>query len=479
MTLSKVTLPFRITVPQFVYQLFLEKWGLYGRTLHLIKRFVDLLVISLTLAFSLSIKYEPIVSETHRGLCVAILIIIGIQVEEEARACYLYAMNEQGHDLDKLSALHLLKLTVRNMLCHSVHLQLIGQAFIVLGCIMTIAIDFPHPDTFYFASVSQVNGTMITDTGGVLSNTLTNSVARRMLKARPNGAAALESLEDTSFDFVGEGMAWNLLWLFLAMGEMFLMSHFAKVAFTPWPQVHLLLVSIAKVLSGDIMVFGVVYTWMSITFFSVLFTIYPRSGEYSLEVFSDMNGFITSAVSIVELSLVGEPLMINENFLKHPEVFNAMTFGQGFNLVFFVLIYLLFIILSIILLLNLLIALLTYTFDGVRESSLLTSRLYFAQNLMRLELIAAKLKMRTRCGEIQPDGKFVYSFRSVEVRHKFGDDYEDGYAGDFHGGANPFEEPLPTPIGRVEGTLSEMHAAISRIYAKVEDLDSRVKPAES
>ena len=434
-------------------------------------------MIALTLAFSLAIKYDPVVTDEHRALCTAILIIIGIQVEEEARACYLYAMNEQGQDVDRLSALHLLKLTIRNMICHSVHLQLLGQAFITLGCAMVVAINFPHPDTFYFASVSQVNGTMITETDGVLSN-LVNSGARRMLKARPNGAAAVESLEDATFDFVGEGAAWNLLWLFLAMGEMFLMSHFAKVAFTPWPQVHLLLVSVAKVLSGDIKVFGVVYTWMSITFFSVLFTIYPRSGEYSLEVFSDMNGFITSAVSIVELSLVGEPLMINENFLKHPEVFSAMTLGQGFNLIIFILIYLLFIILSIILLLNLLIALLTYTFDGVRESSLLTSRLYFAQNLMRLELIAEKFKMRTRCGEVQVDGKYVYSFRSVEVRHKFGDDFEDGYAGDFHGGANPFEEPLPTPIGRVEGTLADIQAEVTRISAKVDDLENRDGSAE-
>ena len=125
---------------------------------------------------------------------------------------------------------------------------------------------------------------------------------------------------------------------------------------------------------------------------------------------------------------------------------------------------------------NLLIALLTYTFDGVRESSLLTSRLVFAQSLMRLELVAGSFGIRTRCGERQRDGPYTYQFRTRDRRHKFGDEVDDGYAGDLHGGANPFEEPLPTPIGRVEKTLAHVQERLDALHARLDSGVEAVKP---
>lgn len=181
-----------------------------------------------------------------------------------------------------------------------------------------------------------------------------------------------------------------------------------------------------------------------------------------------MNGLITAVVAVVELSLIAEPIRINENFLKTAEPWKAMATGQLINLVAFMLLTGLYIVVSIVLLLNLLIALLSYTFESVRETSMLTSRLIFARNIMRLELIAGHFGMRTRCGEKQRDGRCTYNFRSVEMRYTWGADAGDGYAGDLHGGSNPFEEPLITPIGRVEGVLAEMRNKIDNLSHRLD-----------
>ena len=63
-----------------------------------------------------------------------------------------------------------------------------------------------------------------------------------------------------------------------------------------------------------------------------------------------------------------------------------------------VVVYIFFIILSLILLLNLLIAMLSFTFETVREESTLQCRTSFAQRLMRLELLAQSFNMKINVG---------------------------------------------------------------------------------
>ena len=82
-------------------------------------------------------------------------------------------------------------------------------------------------------------------------------------------------------------------------------------------------------------------------------------------------------------------------------ILDAGTMGslepmQQVDLAAFFSLHFLYVLVSLILLLNLLIALLTYTFDALREEAILRSRLIFAQKLMRYELLAASLGMRTR-----------------------------------------------------------------------------------
>jgi len=314
-----------------------------------------------------------------------------------------------------------------------------------LACVMLLAVEFPEPESFAFSYITP-------------STVNTSIPGRRLLSRGSTTSTAAFGMMSTDHLIVDDGLWW-FVWFVLTLALGLLFFHFATVAFTPIKDIHILFVSIGRILYGVISVFGVVYLWVCCTFLAMLFTIYPRSGSDALELFTQMNSIPTAFVAMLEISLIGNSLALNSDFLTEPGstiLWGAMGAGQTFNVVCFVLLYITFVVASMILLLNLLIALLTYTFDSVRASSLQTSRLIFSRNIMNLELAADLLGMPTRCGEKTHDGRYAYTFRSVTSRHKFGEDSGDGYVGELHGGSNPFEEPLPTPIGRVEQLLCKL-----------------------
>merc|ERR1739848_175513 len=96
----------------------------------------------------------------------------------------------------------------------------------------------------------------------------------------------------------------------------------------------------------------------------------------------------------------------------------------GFDMICFGFFYILYIIVSLILLLNLLVAMLSNTFEMVRQDSTLKCRTSFAQLLLKYEMVANSLGMATHAGEKVGD-KYVFNFRSVE--------------GSGSGGSDPFD----------------------------------------
>ena len=77
------------------------------------------------------------------------------------------------------------------------------------------------------------------------------------------------------------------------------------------------------------------------------------------------------------------------------------------------------------------------------------------------------------------DCRYVYEFRAIEKRISFGDDTLDGYAGDLHGGANPFDDPLPTPIGRIEGCLADVHGRMNKMEMRMQQLGAQEVTADA
>ena len=114
---------------------------------------------------------------------------------------------------------------------------------------------------------------------------------------------------------------------------------------------------------------------------------------------------------------------------------------------------------TLILLVNLLIAMLTHTFDAVRDESTLQSRLSFAQCLIKLELVAESFSMRTHVGKKVGPDQYVFEFRSLE--RSTDENSEDGYPGDIdEGGADPFQDPAPSPIAKVQASLESLQTVI-------------------
>ena len=119
--------------------------------------------------------------------------------------------------------------------------------------------------------------------------------------------------------------------------------------------------------------------------------------------------------------------------------------------VIWLLVYLFFVILSLILLLNLLIAMLSFTFEAVREEAVLVCRTAFAQCVIRLELQAVSFKYNVNVGD-KKDEIYTYDFRSVI---NLSDD-----AGESEGADDPFAIPDGGPLARIESKLTELEGTI-------------------
>ena len=107
----------------------------------------------------------------------------------------------------------------------------------------------------------------------------------------------------------------------------------------------------------------------------------PRAGSVYLPQVMPFNKAKNGIRSLFELAFTGSPSVIDLD-----ADFSEFTAFQLVDFFVWLALYLLFIIMSLILLLNLLIAMLSFTFETVREESTLQCRTSFAQHLMRLEL---------------------------------------------------------------------------------------------
>lgn len=409
----------------FIHQLFIQKWRLYGRPLFIARRLLDLVLLVMLLALSFALKSHPEVTGTHTAVVCCMLVTMVVIVTQELGTMVLFAMNEQGearagrhtfpHHLltpcplhvlvsppppsgtseERLSVLSLCKLTAPWARIHGLPMLMAGHLFTLASCCMLLALDFPASDEPFLAANAS--------DGNASDGNASVAAVRRLLKG--GGSDSGGSDAEGEFILVDEG-AWFVLWLSLAAAQLLLMTHFITFASTPFESLHILLLSVGKIFVGDISIFVVLYSWVIATGFSVLFTLYPRSGEHTLALLP-FNHMGPAFVALVELALVGEPVQIETDFVLS-DVWQAMPPLQLISIACIAVSYILFILLSIVLLLNLLIALLTHTFDAVLKESTLQSRLSYARLLIHLELVATALGMRTRVGEKCKDGRYAH-----------------------------------------------------------------------
>ena len=431
----------------FIYRLFTQKWTKYGRKLYYARLSLDALLLGLLLVLSVHLKTAIVQDTLTKVLCAAMIGVMIVIVEEEVRTAILFARNEQGVGDARLSIREYVVLAWEFTKLHAVQVQVMGMAATLFVIVTLLSVDLDHPsDSLPYG----VNGSLSLPT------------SRRQMKglsiaSSDNGKIYVDA---SIFDQGG----WGSIWIFLTLAQMLLMVHFAIVGFKPFESLHVLLLSIFNMLRDDVATYLVAYAWTLVVFFFALWTLYPRAGEDLFPVAEQFNSPISAIQAIIQLSLIGEPFQIYSSMLvplsKH------MSWTMTLSLGLWILLYLFFIIMTLILLVNLLIAMLTHTFETVREEATLQSRLSFAQCIIKQELVAESWGMATQVGEIKPDGRYVFTFRSV--LHDRDDESEDGYAGDLdEGGADPFQDPTPTGTARIERSLAEMQETLLANHAKI------------
>ena len=182
----------------------------------------------------------------------------------------------------------------------------------------------------------------------------------------------------------------------------------------PFEKVHILLLSMMKILGQDIAIFMNIFVAVMVAFYLSMFLLYPRSGTSQIGVMVEFNSPATAAQSLIELALVGANAAIDLGAVVDPVTISPMA---SVNLVIFVALYLIYTLIALILLLNLLIAMLSSTFETVQDSSTLSYRIAFARLILKYEIAARFFykEQKLFAGDSTPQGDNVYEFRSVEA----------------------------------------------------------------
>jgi hypothetical protein len=176
----------------------------------------------------------------------------------------------------------------------------------------------------------------------------------------------------------------------------------------------------------------------------------------------------TALVVMIDLAFLAERVP----FEILPAAIPAMSSSQIFSFGAWVLLYYVFLIVSAVLMLNLLISIMAYTIEEEHGAAQLQTRLGFAIYVMKLELVAGSLGVRTRVGEYVPiRGNYEWKFKSyTDHRQRAGEDAnDDGFDDSIWdpsteiGFGDPFDPP--PPIG-VRSELQHMHSILRRLDAR-------------
>jgi hypothetical protein len=383
---------------------------------------VDTVILLLLVAMASILKEMPEQQGALVPVAVVILILMFLVVCLEFWTVNLWWKNNQGEGDAKIAFWTMFKNAYGFMKMHNVLVLFTSYLFTTISCVILMS-------------------TNIT----TLPSTYVPSDARRELKGG-DVMQATDSAVSGMYIKGDETQAPAILWLTLSMSIFMMMPYVAFMGFKPFEKLNIFLLSVTKMLKRDLMVFLILFSFFMAMFYFALYILYPRAGSVYLPQVMPFNKAKNGIRSLFELAFTGSPSVIDLD-----ADFSEFTAFQLVDFFVWLALYLLFIIMSLILLLNLLIAMLSFTFETVREESTLQCRTSFAQHLMRLELLAESAGMAINVGEFKGDDNYTFDFRSVESA--------DGAASE--GGDDPFSNPDGGPLARIESKLDALEAKLS------------------
>lgn len=380
----------------------------FGSKLHYGRLFLDGVILLLLIGMAFALKEMPQRQNEMKPVAGTILGLMAILVEEELRTTYLWWKNNEGEGDSKVAFRTMMKDAIKFMELHNVTTLLYSYLFTTISCIVVLTCDISSIPDVHFNSSTAVKG--------------------------PDSSTA-------GMYYVGDrDFAPGLLWLTLSMAIFLMMPYFAFTSFTPFEKLNIFMLSVGKMLKRDLIVFLVLFSFFMADFYFALYILYPRSGAVFLPQVLPMNKAKNGIRSLFELAFTGSPSVIDLD-----ASFSDFTTMQLFDFFVWLFVYLFFIILSLILMLNLLIAMLSFTFEMVREEATLQCRTSFAQRLMRLELIAESFGMGINVGEHKGGDDYTFDFRSME-----------GASSSAEGADDPFANPDGGPLARIEAKIQEL-----------------------
>jgi len=218
-------------------------------------------------------------------------------------------------------------------------------------------------------------------------------------------------------DSAGTGDAW--LWSLLSLATFLESFHVINSFFVPYQNMGMFALVVQKLLATDVQTFLVFFFLYLTSFWSSMYINYPRAGEGSLALVPEFNGAVKSFEAMVNLGIAGKKFDID---FWMPEV-AQLNYGEYVSLVLFTFFYYYCMLLLVILLLRMLMAMLTATFNLVKQKAELEWRVQFARHILQLELIAMRLGFNTWSGE-QIGAEWFYTFRAyrdIDDEKKSGD----------------------------------------------------------
>ena len=426
----------------FIFKLFRKKWEHFAWRLHCVRIALDLSIIAITLVVAFNMKQAPFEWRSPIVLPSICVGLSALSVAADAAGVYLYYQNERASVGTKPWTA--LMDTIQWCRLEAVPIELLGHAVLVVAWVMLLSssCDFtlspPPPPVMPPSSPPAAVGRLLRGGGAATSSDT----------GEDDGyVAVLGSMGD-------EADAFNVLWPFLALGLLCRISSFTRRACVPFEALNVFVLSVGKMLFNDIATFLVLFFEFVLAFYCAMYILYPHAeGFERLGVVESFERWDSALLSMLQLGFLGVEMEVNLVAFRTQD----LTPWQSVDLIIFGFLYIVYILMSIILLLNLLIAMLSFTFESVREDSTLQCRLSFARYVLRLERFTELLGMDIQSGE-SVDGRPIHVFRAV-VGSKVVTSLDNPFADDDEDVSN----------SHLEEQISELSAAVKAMAAAQQD----------
>ena len=235
-----------------------------------------------------------------------------------------------------------------------------------------------------------------------------------------------------SADGDGDEAAWALL----SISIFSTFSSFVAIAFIPHQRFGIFAQVIERLLILDVPVFLCFFFIYLFCFWVSMYLNYPRAGTGTLSIVPQFNNMLDSLEAMINLVMTGTTFDIDFHSaeVQHIDDSDALhlygSHSKLANLALFTAFYYYCMLLLVILLLRLLMAMLSATFQEVRQAATLQWRLQFARFVLELESVWQRLGGCSNAGVyLGPEAGWTWAFRVVE---------ENGEGG---GGAGQRQDP--------------------------------------